>query len=86
MDKALIMAEFNSRAHFDATARQHLEEILKLEPLSVMIVVEEQDGNVWMTSVPFSMALIKGLTHTAVDLAWAEEEAEDAGDGDDGGE
>ena len=86
MDKDAIIQEFNSRAHFELTARQHLEAILKVEPLSLMFLVEEQDGTVRMTSVPFSMALMKGLVHTAFNLAWSEDEQEDVGDGDDGGE
>ncbi len=85
MDRDAAIANFNREVMVDSIARQHLEEILKMQPLSIMFVVEMPNGDVQMTSVPFSFALIRGLAETAFRLTIGEGQ-DDVGDDDSGDE
>jgi hypothetical protein len=69
-EREAAVEEFDRAAQFEQTAYRALRSVLNRQPISLMLVYEYPDGQVALTTVPFSPQLARGLTDAAHTLMW----------------
>jgi hypothetical protein len=67
--RQVAVQQFVTNEHFSQQARVALEQVLGQSPRALMIVWETESG-MNVTSVPFSVALSRGLADLAYDILW----------------